>query len=34
MEHYDEFPTGDADLVMISGDFNNSVYWDTPESWM
>jgi hypothetical protein len=30
MDHYAEFLSGDADLVVISGDFNNSVYWDTP----
>lgn len=28
--HYEEFLSGDADLVLISGDFNNSVYWDKP----
>ncbi len=30
MDHYAEFLSGDADLVVISGDFNNSVTWDTP----
>jgi hypothetical protein len=29
--HYSEFLDGAADLTVISGDFNNSVYWDTPE---
>ncbi|WP_068269120.1 hypothetical protein [Aldersonia kunmingensis] len=28
--HYEEFLSGDADLVLISGDFNNSVNWDKP----
>jgi hypothetical protein len=28
--HYQEFLSGQADLVLISGDFNNSVYWDKP----
>lgn len=28
--HYDEFLSGPADLVLISGDFNNSIYWDKP----
>jgi hypothetical protein len=28
--HYEQFLSGDADLVLISGDFNNSVYWDKP----
>ena len=28
--HYEDFLSGDADLVLISGDFNNSVYWDRP----
>ncbi|MCX5044077.1 endonuclease/exonuclease/phosphatase family protein [Aldersonia sp. NBC_00410] len=30
LPHYEEFLSGDADLVLISGDFNNSVYWDKP----
>jgi hypothetical protein len=30
MPHYEEFLLGQADLVVISGDFNNSVYWDKP----
>lgn len=30
IEHYDAFLSGPADLVIISGDFNNSVYWDKP----
>ncbi|MGV0734466.1 hypothetical protein [Mycolicibacter sinensis] len=30
MEHYAEFLSGPADLTVISGDFNNSVYWDKP----
>lgn len=30
MEHYAEFLSGPADLIVISGDFNNSVYWDKP----
>lgn len=28
--HYEEFLSGPADLVIISGDFNNSVFWDKP----
>lgn len=28
--HYDEFLSGPADLALISGDFNNSIYWDKP----
>lgn len=28
--HYNEFLSGEADLALISGDFNNSVYWDKP----
>ena len=32
MEHYDGFLSGDSDLTLISGDFNNSVYWDKPKS--
>lgn len=31
LSRYGEFLKGDADLTVISGDFNNSVYWDTPE---
>jgi hypothetical protein len=31
LSHYGEFLDGDADLTVISGDFNNSVRWDTPE---
>lgn len=30
MGHYQEFLSGAADLVLISGDFNNSVRWDAP----
>ena len=30
LSHYAEFLAGDADLVLISGDFNNSIYWDKP----
>ncbi|WP_131809523.1 endonuclease/exonuclease/phosphatase family protein [Mycolicibacter sinensis] len=30
MQHYAEFLSGPADLTVISGDFNNSVYWDKP----
>lgn len=30
MQHYGEFLAGPADLTVISGDFNNSVYWDKP----
>lgn len=29
MAHYQSFLTGPADLVIVSGDFNNSVYWDS-----
>ena len=32
LEHYEEFLSGDSDLVVITGDFNNSVYWDKPNS--
>ena len=32
MDHYAEFLSGAADLTVISGDFNNSVYWDKPGS--
>ena len=28
--HYDQFLSGEADITVISGDFNNSVVWDTP----
>ena len=31
-EHYEEFLSGDSDLVVITGDFNNSVFWDKPNS--
>lgn len=31
MEHYEGFLSGDADLTVISGDFNQSVYWDNPK---
>ena len=31
LSHYGEFLDGDADLTVISGDFNNSVRRDTPE---
>jgi hypothetical protein len=30
MEHYEDFLSGDSDLTVVSGDFNNSVYWDKP----
>lgn len=30
LEHYEDFLSGDSDLTAISGDFNNSVYWDKP----
>jgi hypothetical protein len=30
MTNYEEFLSGASDLTVISGDFNNSVYWDTP----
>lgn len=30
MEHYADFLSGPADLTIISGDFNNAVYWDKP----
>ena len=30
VQHYDEFLSGDSDLKVISGDFNNSVFWDKP----
>ena len=32
LAHYAEFLDGDADLTVISGDFNNSVHWDTQET--
>lgn len=32
MQRYDEFLSGESDLTVISGDFNNSVYWDKPTS--
>jgi len=32
MEHYADFLAGDSDLTVISGDFNNSIYWDKPGS--
>lgn len=28
--HYEEYLSGPSDLVVISGDFNNSVVWDKP----
>ncbi|KAA0098922.1 hypothetical protein CIW49_13680 [Mycolicibacterium sp. P1-18] len=28
--HYEDFLLGDSDLVLLSGDFNNSVSWDKP----
>jgi len=31
MDHYEEFLSGDADLTIISGDFNQSVRWDFPK---
>lgn len=31
LSHYAEFLAGDADVVLISGDFNKSVVWDYPE---
>ena len=31
MAHYEEFLSRDADLTLISGDFNNSVFWDKPK---
>lgn len=31
LSHYAEFLAGDADATLISGDFNNSVFWDYPE---
>lgn len=31
LTHYADFLAGDADAVVISGDFNKSVYWDTPQ---
>lgn len=30
LEHYSAFLSGECDLAIISGDFNNSVHWDTP----
>lgn len=30
IDHYEQFLSGPADLVIISGDFNNSVRWDKP----
>lgn len=30
VDHYDQFLSGESDLTIISGDFNNSVYWDKP----
>ncbi|MGV0872110.1 hypothetical protein [Mycolicibacterium sp. XJ879] len=30
IDHYEQFLSGPADLVIISGDFNNSVCWDKP----
>lgn len=30
LAHYAEFLAGDADAVVISGDFNKSVVWDKP----
>jgi endonuclease/exonuclease/phosphatase family metal-dependent hydrolase len=30
MERYEQFLSGDSDLTLISGDFNNSVFWDKP----
>jgi hypothetical protein len=30
MDHYEDFLAGDSDLTLISGDFNNSVFWDKP----
>ena len=32
MEHYEQFLAGDSDAVVITGDFNNSVYWDKPNN--
>lgn len=32
MERYSDFLAGESDLTVISGDFNNSVYWDKPSS--
>jgi len=31
MDHYEGFLSGDADLTVISGDFNQSVVWDSPK---
>lgn len=30
VEHYTPFLTGEADAVLVSGDFNNAVLWDRP----
>ena len=30
IEHYKGFLSGESDLTVISGDFNNSVRWDSP----
>ncbi len=30
IEHYEGFLSGESDLTVISGDFNNSVCWDKP----
>lgn len=30
LTHYAEFLSGPVDLTVISGDFNNSAYWDKP----
>jgi hypothetical protein len=32
LEHYGEFLSGETDLVLITGDFNNSVFWDKPNA--
>jgi len=32
MDHYADFLAGPCDLSIISGDFNNSVYWDKGKS--
>ncbi len=32
INHYADFLSGESDLVLISGDFNNSVYWDKPNN--
>ena len=31
MEHYEGFLSGDADVTVVSGDFNQSVHWDRPK---